>query len=194
MEATLAEVRLFAGNFPPKNWEFCNGQLLKITDYGQLYSLLNTTYGGDGLHTFGLPNLQGRVLMHTGEDSFGNNYNLGAHGGQETVTLNSNQIPAHKHEIVATTNNATSTTPKGNILAGLTDTDNGFYLPYVDGKMKIKPLNPDAVSHTGGHQSHENMQPYIAMHYIICTKGAYPNWPPGFDYSDDTGLESANED
>src|SRR5690242_11731261 len=162
----LGEIRMFAGNFAPAGWMFCEGQLLPISEYETLFNLIGTTYGGDGQSTFALPDLRGRVPLH-----FGNGFTLAETGGVETVTLTASQIPAHSHPLLTSTSVATTADPTGNVLAlaPLATT-----LPYgVD--APLTPLSSTAVGPVGGSQPHENFQPYLCVDFIISLFGIFPS-------------------
>jgi len=165
----LGEIRLFGGNFAPVAWAFCNGQLLSISENSALYSLLGTTYGGDGVQTFGLPNLQGRLPLHQGQLAGGSNYPIGQLAGSETVTLIGNQIGAHGHAMKGGVT-ATSGSP-ANAVPGTSAV--GFYLAAGSGG----PLNFNAgsVQANVGGQPHDNMMPYLALSFIIATEGIFPS-------------------
>ena len=166
----VGEIRIFAGNFAPAGWMMCQGQLLDISENETLFNLIGTTYGGDGMSTFGLPDLRGRVPVHQGQLAGGGNYTIAQTGGVETVTLTTNQIPLHTHPVIAD-NNATTTTA--------TDPTNNFYgnggstelYSSKTGALKVLE-NPPA---QGGNQPHENHQPYVALNYIISLFGIYPS-------------------
>lgn len=177
MNGTIGEIRLFAGNFAPRNWAFCNGNLLEVDQYTALFSILGTTYGGNGRTNFALPDLRGRGALHEGTGPSLSTRRLGEKGGAETVTLNENQIPSHTHTATAIVNadgNAASTnTPSGNVWASPTEDVNGF------GSGQTTTLADGAVTvtnaETGGDDSHDNMPPYQVSRYIICLEGIYPN-------------------
>jgi microcystin-dependent protein len=160
----VGEIRMFAGNFAPAGWAFCNGQMLPISENDQLFQLIGTTYGGDGQNTFALPDLRGRIPVHQG-----NGVVLGETGGVETVTLTVNQIPAHTHPLVASTNNATTVNAQGNVLA-----QTPSYTPYISGFTPNTALNATSVGSVGGTQPHENLQPYLCIEFIISLFGVYP--------------------
>jgi microcystin-dependent protein len=160
----IGEVRLFAGNFAPQGWSFCNGALLPISDNDTLFALIGTTYGGDGEETFALPDLRGRVPMHMD----GSN-TIGETGGVETVTLTSAQNAAHTHPVVATTSNGTDLNPNAEILA----TTLGGILLYR-GSTPSTPMG-NALGVSGGSQPHNNMQQYLAINYIISLYGIFPS-------------------
>jgi microcystin-dependent protein len=171
MEGTMATILLFAGNFAPRNWGFCDGSIIAIQSNTALFSLLGTTYGGNGTTTFALPDLRGRVAVGTGNGPGLSGYQLGQVGGSETVTLNVNNIPAHSHAVrVPTTDGAaTSDDPNGNILAlqgssvyAAANTATGSYGGVTD-------------SLVGGSQPISILQPYLALNYVICMYGIYPS-------------------
>ena len=161
----VGELRMFAGNFAPAGWMFCDGRLLPISENETLFTLIGTTYGGDGQSTFALPDLRGRVPMHNG-----NGFILAETGGAETVTLTVNQIPAHTHPLVATTAVANQSSPANNVLAQSTAAD-----LYIEDTATVA-MAPGAVSPVGGNQPHTNMQPYLGVNYIISLFGIYPRF------------------
>jgi microcystin-dependent protein len=163
----VGEIRMFAGNFAPAGWMFCEGQLLPISENETLFNLIGTTYGGDGQSTFALPDLRGRIPIHQG-----NGFILAETGGAEEITLTVNQIPAHGHTFLATANTATSNVPTGQLLAattGATITAYGTDAPKTN-------LAPTAISPVGGSQPHTNFQPYLCINFIISLFGLFP--PP----------------
>ena len=166
-EPFIAEVRIFAGNFAPRNWAFCDGQLLPIAQNTALFSIVGTTFGGDGRTTLGLPNLQGRAAMHPGRGPGLTSRRLGESGGVENVTLTTQQIPSHEHSVNASSDVATLASPIDKSFAD-TDTVN-HYGPKADEE------NFAAVSNVGSSRPHNVMQPYIAMNYIIALQGTYPS-------------------
>lgn len=159
----IGEIRLFAGNFAPVGWMFCQGQTLPIADYDTLFNLIGTTYGGDGQETFALPNLASRVPVHQA-----NGYPLGAAGGVETVTLSTNQLPVHNHGLEASSATGTATSPSGNVWAAWSDS------PYATSGTPVA-MSPAALSPRGGNQPHDNMPPYLALNFIISLFGIYPS-------------------
>ena len=167
-EGFLGQIVWFAGNFAPKNWEFCNGELLSINSYQSLYSLLGTTYGGDGRTTFALPDLRGRVPLSPGHGPNLSNYSEGEKGGLETVALTTNQIPVHTHQLVASSTIDNTDVPAGNILAEANENI------YSTSTSNLVNMNTAAISDTGG-TGHENRQPILATNYIICINGIYPS-------------------
>lgn len=159
----VGEIRMFAGNFAPAGWMFCEGQLLPISEYETLFNLIGTTYGGDGQSTFALPDLRGRIPLH-----FGNGFTLAETGGVETVTLTVAQIPAHSHPMLGSTTVSTLQSPAGNVTG---DTPNKIYRA---GTANIV-MNPNAVGSTGGSQPHNNFQPYLCVDFIISLFGIFPS-------------------
>jgi microcystin-dependent protein len=162
VEPYVGEIRMFVGNAAPQGWMFCDGQLLSIDENGDLFSLLGTTYGGDGETTFALPDLRGRVPIHQG-----NSYALGQSGGAETVTLTENQLPAHSHSLVASTSNA-SGGPSGAVLAQPASIE--LYRP---GTVPGSAMSSSSIASAGGGQAHANMQPFLCVRFIIALFGAY---------------------
>ncbi len=168
----LGEIRMFGGNFAPAGWAFCDGQILPISENDALFTLIGTTYGGDGEETFALPNLQSRIPIHMGTDPFGNTYTLGETGGVEQVTLTSQQVPLHNHALVASADLASSPDPAGNLLAQSRTA--GVDL-YIEDNPNVNLANVTA-SLVGGSQPHSNIQPYLAISFIISLFGIFP--PP----------------
>jgi microcystin-dependent protein len=164
-DAFVAEIRIFAGNFAPKGWAFCNGQLLPISQNTALFSLLGTFYGGDGQSTFGLPDLRGCSPMHPGQGPGLTLRSLGERGGEESVTLNLNQMPAHSHQLTAST--SASTPSPANSVPGA---GSKIYGP----ANNLVPMAGTAVSSAGGSQPHDNRQPYLVLNFIIALQGIYP--------------------
>jgi microcystin-dependent protein len=162
----VGEVRMFAGNFPPVGWMFCEGQLLPISENETLFQLIGTTYGGDGQETFGLPDLRGRLPMHQG-----NGFILAETGGAEEITLTTQQMPTHNHALVVSTASATQNAPSGSM------TGNS---PSVDLYRESNPnpgtnFNAQALTMTGGNQPHTNFQPYLCVDFIISLFGIFPS-------------------
>ena len=160
----VGEIRIFAGNFAPSGWMFCEGQLLSIAENEVLFQLIGTTYGGDGQTTFALPDLRGRVPVHQGAG-----YALAQAGGQEMVGLTVQQIPSHSHAFIATADDATQASPTSRTLAH-TKAINLYSAaaPNVD-------MAAQAVSMTGGGQAHANIQPYLCVNFIISLFGIFPS-------------------
>ncbi|MDH2435576.1 tail fiber protein [Pokkaliibacter sp. MBI-7] len=179
MEPYLGEIRIFAGNYAPENWAFCNGQLLAIVDYQALYALIGTTYGGDGRSTFQLPNMNGSVPIGQGQGTGLTNRVMGQSGGSQTVTLTEAQIPAHTHDLYCSTLTATSATPAQDLF--FADTADSIYLVYTNPQQgqttQDVNYNAQAISATGSNAAHYNMMPYIGLNYIIALQGLYPTQP-----------------
>jgi microcystin-dependent protein len=155
---------MFAGNFAPAGWMFCDGQLLPIAGNDSLFNLIGTTYGGDGQSTFALPDLRGRLPIH-----FGNGFTLAETGGAEIVTLTGNQIPVHTHALLGTSANGTSPNPGGNLLAQTAAT----IMPYTVEPSALN-MSPQDISPVGGSQPHSNFQPYLCVDFIISLFGLFP--------------------
>lgn len=184
-EGCIGEVRMFAGNFAPRNWALCDGQLLPISAYTALFSILGTTYGGDGQTTFALPDMRGRLAMHPGHGPGLSTRILGQKGGVENVTLTTAQMPSHAHtantEVIENTSSSegTSASPDGRVLAksGSGDPD---YASFSQADTKLEERSHDAnttVNSAGGNQAHDNMSPFNCINFIICLQGLYPTRP-----------------
>lgn len=158
-DCLIGEMRYFGGNFAPRGWALCDGQLLAISSHSALFSILGTTYGGDGVSTFGLPDLRGRVPMHMGTGPGLTPRQLGAKSGAETVTLTLNQMPPHHHGVVAAT--------------GPVDPAGERYVENQQASSSI--VVPDRTDDVGGGQSHNNMQPYQVVNFCIALEGVYPS-------------------
>jgi microcystin-dependent protein len=163
----VGEIRMVGFNFAPQGWMFCDGQTLAISQYETLYNLIGTTYGGDGVQTFQLPNLQSRFPIHQGPDGDGNNYVMGQTAGTETVTLNASQIPSHSHSLGAVALAGTETSPAGALWAESALEQYSTASP--TGTMGA------TLSQTGGSQAHENMPTFLAINYVISLFGIYPS-------------------
>ena len=168
----LGEIALVAFNFAPQGWAFCNGQLLSIAQNTALFSLLGTTYGGDGQTTFALPNLQSRAPLHFGQGTGLSPYVLGATGGVESVTLQTPQIPAHTHSYTpqASTAGGTAVSPAGAFWAESASGDTIY-----QGGTSNTQMAPQTLGNTGGGQAHENRQPLLALNYVIALTGIFPS-------------------
>ncbi|MGO9269720.1 MAG: phage tail protein [Terriglobia bacterium] len=162
-EPFLSEIKLVSFGFPPKGWALCNGQLLPINQNQALFSLLGTTYGGDGRINFGLPNLQGRVPIHMGDG-----YTLGELGGEQNHTLSISEMPGHTHTPVGANSAPDKPHPTGNTWANTPG--NNCYAANANSSM-----NPTAVTTVGGSQAHLNMQPYLTLNFIIALQGIFPS-------------------
>lgn len=161
-EPFLSEIRLFSFNFAPRGWALCNGQLLPINQNQALFALLGTTYGGNGQTNFALPNLQGRVPIHTG-----NGHTLGASAGAQAHTLSLSEIPQHTHIAQASPANADAPIPGNNLLASA----NNLYAPPAN----FTALHPASLTNAGGSQAHLNMQPFLAVNFCIALQGIFPS-------------------
>lgn len=168
-EPFIGEIRMFGGSFAPAGWAMCQGQLMPISENDALFTLIGTTYGGDGQETFGIPDLQGRAPMHAGQGpGISQTYQLGEKAGVETVTLTTNQIPIHNHAFLASGDLALSADPTGNVVAQPV-TINLFF-----GDVATTPLNAAAIQPVGGSQPHENIQPYLCVTFILSLFGVFP--------------------
>lgn len=161
----VGEIRMFAGNFAPAGWMFCEGQLLPISENETLFNLIGTTYGGDGQSTFALPDLRGRIPIH-----MGNGFILAETGGAEEITLTVSQIPAHSHPELANSGAAQGSNPQNNVLATVAagSVYNGLNTNLVN-------MNPQSVGSVGGSQPHTNFQPYLCVDFIISLFGIFPS-------------------
>lgn len=162
----VGEIRMFAGNFAPAGWMFCDGSLLPIAENETLFTLIGTSYGGDGQSTFALPDLRGRIPVHQGNGAI-----LAETGGTEAVTLTVQQIPVHSHPLMGTVNAATTNAPQGNVLA--TSTGSTIF-PYGTDQPTTN-LGPSSIGPAGGSQPHTNVQPYLCINYIISLFGIFPS-------------------
>jgi microcystin-dependent protein len=165
----LGEIKIMGFNFNPRGWAKCDGQILPINQYQSLYSLLGTTYGGDGRTTFGLPDLRGRAPMDFGTGPDGQ-VALGQKGGVENVILNLAQIPSHRH--LVNVNSATGTTDEPSANTYMAGAGSDVYGPYVDPKVK---LNDGTSANNGGNQAHKNIQPYQVVNFCIALQGVFPS-------------------
>jgi microcystin-dependent protein len=161
----VGEIRMFAGNFAPAGWMFCDGQLLPISENETLFQLIGTTYGGDGQSTFALPNLQSRVPIHQG-----NGFILAETGGAEEITLTTQQIPIHTHNLLASGGAANVRDPANNVLAKAAGT---IYTTNPGRGLAV--MSPQAIGPAGGSQPHTNIQPYLAIEFIISLFGIFPS-------------------
>jgi microcystin-dependent protein len=166
----VGEIRMFGATFAPAGWAFCDGQLMPISQNETLFNLIGTTYGGDGQETFAMPDLQGRVPLHQGQGpGISQNYQLGEKGGVESVTLNIQQTPLHNHAFIASTTVGNSVLPTGNVPGQSAQTT--FYSLGT----AITNMFATAITNVGGSQPHENMQPYLALSFIISLFGIFPS-------------------
>src|SRR5215210_6985563 len=160
----LGEIKIISWNYAPPGWAFCNGQFLPINQNQALFSLLGTTFGGNGQTTFALPDFRGRVPVHVGSSS-----TLGQAAGQEVHTLTTSEMPAHNHFAQVNTNNANTGSPTNNFLAGIPT------FGYRTSLSGLTTLHPATVTNIGGSQPHENRQPYLVLNFIIALQGVFPS-------------------
>lgn len=170
-EPYIGEIRMFGGNFAPRNWAFCDGSLLSTSEYDALFSLLGSTYGGDGRTTFGLPDLRGRIPIHQGSGPGLTTRNHGAKGGTESITLASNQIPGHPHTWEASTTTADQTTASGHILGSTTSVD--IFEQNLNNPVQMS--DQAIAEHSGSGSTHPNLMPYQVVNFIIALIGLYPS-------------------
>ena len=165
-EPFLSEIRIMSFGFPPKGWATCDGQLLPINQNQGLFSLLGTTYGGDGRVNFGLPNLQGRVPMH-----MGSSHTLGERGGEQGHTLSISEIPTHTHTYSATSVTATTNNPTNTLMLAQSTASN----LYGSAASNLVAMAPGALANVGGSQAHLNMQPFLVLNFSIALQGIFPS-------------------
>ncbi|GGE38649.1 microcystin-dependent protein [Pedobacter psychrotolerans] len=177
MDPLIGQIMMFAGTYAPRGWAFCQGQTMQIQQYQALFAVLGVTYGGDGRTTFLLPNLTGLVPVHAGTAASGTVYPLGRTGGSENVVLTTLQMPAHTHTVAVnkSPDAANSVNPENNFMADTTDSALGSGPNIYTSTAPNAVMGPTALSAAGGSQPHSNMQPYIAMNYIIALEGIYPS-------------------
>jgi microcystin-dependent protein len=167
-EPFVGEIRMFAGNFAPRGWAFCDGQLLAVSQNDALFSLFGTIYGGDGRTTFALPDLRGRIPIHAGQGPGLSQRRLGSTGGVETVTLTVNQLPSHSHQLKASSQVANTPNPETNVLANAASSD-----PYEE--VADEALAAGSITSVGGSQSHTNLMPFLCINFIVALFGIYPS-------------------
>lgn len=170
----IGEIRMFGGNFAPRGWAFCNGQLLSIAQNTALFSLLGTTYGGNGQTTFALPDLRGRAALHAGQGPGLSSYSQGQVGGQETVTLNQNQLPVHSHTLNGVAAGGNQASPAGNLPA-VESTGTSMNYASPNPPTVSVPMAAQAIGNAGGGQPVPVVQPYLVINYIIALTGIYPS-------------------
>lgn len=169
----VAEIRIYPFNFPPKGWAFCDGQLLPISQNTALFSLLGTTYGGDGKSTFALPNIQGSVPLQQGQSTTGTTYDLGETGGSETVTLLQAQMPSHNHAVDGNINQSNLAMPSPT--RSLSRANPGH--AYTATLTNLTPFAANAIQITGGSTPHNNLMPYLTLNFCIAMQGIFPQRP-----------------
>ena len=168
MDPFVAEIRIFPFNFAPKGWAFCDGQILPLSQNTALFSLLGTTYGGDGKSNFALPDMQGNAPMHPGQGPGLSLHDLGETGGSQTVTLLQSEMPAHPHACNASQGDGTERSPANQLLA------TGISISQYQTPQATTNLAPNSVAPAGGDQPHNNMQPYLTLNFNIALQGVYP--------------------
>lgn len=175
MDQFIGEIRAFPFNFPPKDWALCNGQLLAISSNTALFSILGINYGGDGRVTFGLPNLQGRVVVSPGQGPGLSLWDLGQTQGDDSVTLTSTEMPMHTHQITGMNNGGTESAPNGSCYLSRDVRGGGGVVQYMQtGGTPSAMMAPTALMPGGGSQPHENRQPFVVLNYCIALRGEYP--------------------
>jgi len=178
MDPFVAEIRIFPFNFPPKGWAFCDGQLLPLSQNTALFSLLGTTYGGNGKSNFALPNMQGNAPMHPGQGPGLSLHDLGETGGSDTVSLLESEIPSHSHGLLGANANATDATPSPALalskgawnFAG----HSGAVATYSTAAGPVVQMNDNAIAPAGGDQPHNNLMPYLTLNFCIALQGVFP--------------------
>ena len=169
----VGQIMIVPYNFPPKGWAFCNGQILPISQYTALFSLLGTFYGGNGTSNFALPNLQGSVPVCAGQGVGLSNYDLGESGGTTTVTLSTAQLPPHSHTLNGGATTGTSASLAGHLPA-VPNAQSGFQLMYAATGTKVS-MHTGSLSSVGGSQPHDNMMPYLVLNFVIALVGIFPS-------------------
>ena len=169
MDPFVAEIRIFPFNFAPRGWAWCDGQLLPLSQNTALFSLLGTTYGGDGKSNFALPDLQGSAPMHPGQGPGLSLHDLGETGGSETVSLLESEIPSHSHGLMCNAAPANRTTPVNNSIARVAGAS-----PYAPAAAPTAQLAAAALPPAGGDQPHDNLQPYLTLYFNIALQGVFP--------------------
>jgi len=172
MDPFVAEIRIFPFNFAPKGWAWCDGQLLPLSQNTALFSLLGTTYGGDGKSTFALPDMQGNAPMHPGQGPGLSLHDLGEMGGSETVTLLESEIPSHSHVLNSLGAPGNRTAPGGNTLARASA--GNAYVPTIPSVPPLVAMSDQALAPAGGDLPHNNMQPYLTFYFNIALQGVFP--------------------
>ena len=165
----IGEIRMFAGNFAPVGWAFCDGSLIPISENDALFNLIGTTYGGDGQTTFALPDLRSRVPVHAGNGPGLSTYSLGQAGGVEQVTLTTQQLPSHGHAVIASTNAGTQGVPTGGVLAASTS------VALYNSNAPNNQMHTGTVGQAGGSQPHDNLQPFLCINFILSLFGIFPS-------------------
>jgi microcystin-dependent protein len=167
-EPFVGEIRLVGFNFAPVNWALCNGQSLAISQFEVLFTLIGTTYGGDGVNTFNLPNLQSRIPFHMGSNSNGDNFVIGQSAGSESVTLITQQIPAHSHTLAANSGTGGQPSPAADVWAGST-------LDQFSTGAPANSMSPNGTANSGGSLPHDNVAPVLVVNFVISLFGIFPS-------------------
>ena len=167
-EPFVGQITMFAGNFAPRGWAFCDGQLLDVSQNDALFSLFGTIYGGDGRTTFGLPDLRGRLPLHMGTGPGLSPRTIGAKSGSESVTVVTTQLPSHTHPLQGSTDSATTPDPSGNVFARSSGDAYGS-------EFSASNMSPAALGSSGGSQAHSNMQPWLGINFIVALAGVFPS-------------------
>ena len=170
-ESFIGEIRMFAGNFAPSGWALCDGQLLSVSQHDALFSLLGTSYGGDGRTTFALPDMRGRIPIHAGSGPGLSPRSLGTAGGSEQETITIGQLPSHGHPLQTIDETATEISPENRMLGRTTA---GAAAAYT-GVLTPQAMNSESISYAGDDQPHTNLMPYLCIHFIIALTGIYPS-------------------
>lgn len=170
-EPFVGEIRMFAGNFAPRSWAYCDGQLLAVSQNDALFSLLGTIYGGDGRTTFGLPDLRSRIPLHQGTGPGLSQRRLGSKSGTERETLTTNQLPSHTHDFNALSSSSAEGNPLGRLVADTTQSG----IRYLNESGPDTDFSNAAIDNTGGTQAHTNLMPSLCIHYIVALTGIYPS-------------------
>lgn len=168
----LAQIQPFGFNFAPRGWSFCDGQILSIAQHSALFALIGTTYGGDGITTFALPDLRGRVALHQGHGPGLSARSIGETGGSQNVTLTASQMPTHNHLVMANGTAGTTFTPANNYLAADSGNTDAIYSTTLSNPATMAT---NMVGAAGGNQPHNNMQPYLVINWCIAMEGIYPS-------------------
>lgn len=169
MDAYTGEIRIFAGNFAPANWAFCDGQLLSIQNYQALFALIGTTYGGDGVNTFAKPDLRGRLALGDQQGTGLTNRVMGQRVGTETVTLTETQLPAHQHQLAVSTTAANLSQATANLIG-----DGLHYVSATETSFTEGAMETGTIGVISGNASHNNMMPYLVLNFIMCLNGIFP--------------------
>lgn len=170
-QSFIGEIRIFAGNYAPRNWAFCDGQVVSTSQFDALFSLLGTIYGGDGRTSFAFPDMRGRIPTHFGTGPTLTEHLIGSKFGTETVTLTLNEIPAHEHPMMVSKDSGFTNDPTGQV-PGTTPAE--FYTVPTD-QSKVTSLMPNTVGSSGGNQPHSNLMPTLCINFILSLQGTYPS-------------------